>query len=97
MVAAKTGCGTGTPSVGFNPCKGFGVVAAKPATAPVACFAIPESFNPCKGFGVVAALSKGTALGLVSRFNPCKGFGVVAADVYSVTCLEDVINQFQSL
>ena len=62
----------------FNPCKGFGVVAApkissKPASA--------LGFNPCKGFGVVAALTSTvrTQGEMLTGFNPCKGFGVVAA------------------
>ena len=39
--------------IGFNPCKGFGVVAA----AAIRLERMPGScFNPCKGFGVVAAV-----------------------------------------
>ena len=41
---------------GFNPCKGFGVVAAAGAWA-LHLPRLRSRFNPCKGFGVVAAVA----------------------------------------
>ena len=76
MVAAPKRAGCAVATSGFNPCKGFGVVAAR---SPGAAISSSACFNPCKGFGVVAAMKQNTCLMKSLSFNPCKGFGVVAA------------------
>ena len=65
MVAAPINRGKFNRLASFNPCKGFGVVAA---IDPILHHIRRKSFNPCKGFGVVAAKEAGDRIdsGVVS-------------------------------
>ncbi len=60
--------------MGFNPCKGFGVIGARILAARSLA---PTCFNPCKGFGVIGVYTSDGGEEYLVSFNPCKGFGVI--------------------
>ena len=66
----------------FNPCKGFGVVAA--ICCPIAISKRHVSI-PVRVLGWLQLLTfrQVWEIAEISRFNPCKGFGVVAAQLFS--------------